>query len=229
LVKKTDSSGDGLSPLQQFEAGKVIQRATEIADLTEIVEVNKIFGFIQTKGQNYLFLEPVNGDNFQQMQKGEVEQIPVAKLVEILQTLKTKLSKMKHEIENDPIFIQAKQVYFENTEQEKHPLGYDETISNLKHFYYSSSDESPMSNISFINQYLDSLDKQIQNQEKDHVYNLIANIIQFLLKEKALVHPNYVVDIVKYPSLGQDNLMYDKTTGKIVIIDPGPPIGENRF
>ena len=242
VVKKSDFSGDGLSPEQQFEAGKVSQRAVDQAQLGKIVEVNKAFGYIQGNEVNYLFLEKVNGHNFQQMQNGQAESIPTQDLKKIFSFLKERLQDWKNEIIIAPDFLEAQKISSENSVQsflrkanyynqktnfsslereknrEKYSRDFQRVVKSYK-YYYSEA----LGTISRVESLIEKINT-VDHFDNKEVCNLISDSLYFILSEKSTVSINFIGDINKSKSYGQDNLMYDLTKQKIVIIDPGPPV-----
>ena len=248
VIKKCDLSGDHLKPSQQMGDGKILQRAIEIANLDEVVEVNRIFGFMEDEEQgNYLFLERIEGGNFQQMQKGEVRGIPEEKIKEILLFFKERLLQMKTKIEQNQVFIESQEVTTENKlqrlwrrfdyysqlasfneqnrqkMQDRHPDGFRTAVNNLELFYNLNT-----SNIMDIINLIKLIEENILNINQGEVYNLIGKLIGFILTKENIIKYDYVADIQKRYEYGQDNLMFDFKTGKIVIIDPGPPCNNNK-
>ena len=244
-VKHMDRSGDGLSPEQQFEAGKLLEKAVNQAGLGDLVEINKAFGYIQSSEHgNLLFLEKVNGANFQQMQRNEKDGIAKEDIQNITDQLITQLEQMKATITSDTDYNEGKRIASENMLQtslrllkhanqktdlnkdkradlkEKYPKGYRETINSLEFFY--AQNHHILDRIQGI---ITELQSQYQDQDSSIVYNTIAGALQYIIHGKSDINQGFVSDINKTHSYGQDNLMWDEVKKKIIIIDPGPPIG----
>jgi hypothetical protein len=234
------SNGDGLTPEQQFEAGKIIDKVVREIGLDDIVEVNKAFGYLKSDDKNYLILEKVNGFNFQQFLKDQDKNIPDKELKSILECLISKLLIIKKSILENKNYILGKNISKEsvldknirrfrylnqatNLDKRKrldlkktYEQGFTKSSENYKDYYLERSNH-----ISELEGLLTKTENQIENLSKE-VYDLIPLTIEKILELGSLISGKYVSDISK--SSGSNNVMYDFDKKKLILIDPGPII-----
>jgi hypothetical protein len=248
VVKNTSLSGDGMTPEAQFEAGKILQKAIVQAGLETFVEVNKAYGYIQGgDAGSYLFLERVDGFSFQQMQRGEAAEMPEEAKAKLIIQIKDKLEKFKAQLRSLPDFSLAEKVGKENKLSEfarklsflnqrtnirqqkrdeinsQYPLGFDDTSFNYRYFYRTIENK-----IKAVDKLISRFDEVYDKNDTYTFYNLVSSSLEYILNEETEINPDWIVDIAKKGSYGQDNLMYDVIKDKIIIVDPGPPIGNRR-
>ena len=233
--------GDGLTPEQQFEAGKIIQRVVEEVGLSEIVKVNKAFGYIQGKNQNYLFLEKVDGYNFKQLTHSNNINIPKKKLDRINEVLISKLNEIKEKILNDQGYKYGERVYNENFLQKVNRyLEYfyqinddlnEENRLKMKEIYpdgFNYSSESYKKYYKYKLEALKGIEMIIREYSKEittssnRVYDLIAENLRIVIDLNSYINNTFTSQIFK--GFGADNLMYDCNGGELIIVDPGPVI-----
>lgn len=242
VVKKSDKATDKMTAKEQFVASKILKRVVAEAQLDDLVEVNEAFGYIMDGNEkNYLFLERVMGSSLQEMQNNKVEEIPDPKLHEIYRSLTGKLENIIDNIENDPLYITAKDLknsnwlqmklkklkYLNNKtdfnkQKRKHnqntfPLGFDKTARNYRHFYNQKTEIfNSIKNIIY------HLEDQMKDPDPNMKYYIISEAIQVIILNKTNLNSSWASEIKKDIKYGQDNLMYDRIKEKIIIIDSGP-------
>jgi hypothetical protein len=212
-IKDISRGQDLNSAHEQYLSSIIVQKELDRIGLSDIVEANKVFGYIQDDigKNNKLFMSRVNGLNLDQYTLKKVSnEISHEQKVKILTGLRDKVKLILAEVSTLPP---------EGNDKSKPPYAY--------------SPESTITIASKIAKNLDYILETPSELETNNSMTICPEAIRLILEYYSPLDIDYWVEMTKgfrytnQPSHARatNNIMFDVDSGKLVLIDIGPNTG----